>query len=70
MGLRRRFSREFKPEAVRPVRERVVAMAQVARDLDVHVIVLRVYPTCDAARTDIFDYLERFYNPTRRHSAA
>ncbi len=28
----------------------------------------KIYPTRDAARTDIFDYIERFYNPTRRHS--
>ncbi len=41
MGSRRRFSREFKQEAVRLVRERGVAVAQVARDLDVHVNVLR-----------------------------
>jgi putative transposase len=26
------------------------------------------YLTRDAARTDIFDYIERFYNPIRRHS--
>lgn len=26
------------------------------------------YPTRDAARADVFDYLERFYNPIRRHS--
>jgi transposase InsO family protein len=26
------------------------------------------YPTRDAARADIFDYIERFYNPRRRHS--
>jgi putative transposase len=26
------------------------------------------YATRHAARTDIFDYIERFYNPTRRHS--
>lgn len=24
--------------------------------------------TRDAARADVFDYIERFYNPTRRHS--
>lgn len=24
--------------------------------------------TCDAARADVFDYIERFYNPVRRHS--
>jgi putative transposase len=26
------------------------------------------YATRQAARTDIFDYSERFYNPARRHS--
>ena len=31
---RRKFSREFKLEAVRLVRERGVAVAQTARDLD------------------------------------
>ncbi len=38
---RRRFSREFKLEAVRLVRDRGVAVAQAARDLDVHENVLR-----------------------------
>ena len=33
---RRRFSREFKVEAVKLVRERGVSVAQAARDLDVH----------------------------------
>jgi putative transposase len=28
----------------------------------------RVYRTRDAARADVFDYIERFYNATRRHS--
>ena len=26
------------------------------------------YKTRDEARADIFDYIERFYNPRRRHS--
>jgi putative transposase len=26
------------------------------------------YTTRDAARADVFDYIERFYNPLRRHS--
>lgn len=26
------------------------------------------YPTRDAVRADVFDYIERFYNPRRRHS--
>jgi transposase len=38
---RRKFSREFKLEAVRLVRDRGVAVAQAARDLDLHVNVLR-----------------------------
>jgi transposase len=38
---RRRFSREFKLEAVKLVRERGVTAAQAARDLDVHENVLR-----------------------------
>jgi len=38
---RRRFSREFKLEAVKLVRERGVTAAQAARDLDLHENVLR-----------------------------
>jgi transposase-like protein len=33
---RRQFTREFKVEAVRLVRERGVSVAQASRDLDVH----------------------------------
>lgn len=29
----------------------------------------KVYRTRDHARADVFDYIERFYNPRRRHSA-
>ena len=38
---RRRFTREFKVEAVKLVRERGVALRQAARDLNVHEYVLR-----------------------------
>ena len=38
---RRSFSREFKLEAVRLVRERRISVAQAARDLDVHENLLR-----------------------------
>lgn len=38
---RRSFSREFKLEAVRLVRERGVSVAQAARDLDLHQNMLR-----------------------------
>ena len=126
MVARRRFTREFKREAVRLVVERQMAMAHVARDLDVHVNVLRgwvrayrldprhaftgegqqkpedgeltrlrrevvtlraerdilkvasslkiervnrrTYHSCAQSRQDIFDDIERFYNPRRRDS--
>jgi transposase len=38
---RRRFSREFKVEAVKLIRDRGVSAVQAARDLDVHENVLR-----------------------------
>lgn len=38
---RRKFSREFKLEAVRLVKDRGVSVAQAARDLDLHENVLR-----------------------------
>ncbi len=38
---RRKFSREFKLEAMRLVRERGAAVAKAARDLDVHENVVR-----------------------------
>jgi transposase len=38
---RRKFSREFKIEAVRLIRERGVSVAQAARDLDLHENTLR-----------------------------
>jgi transposase len=41
MPSRRRYSKEFKHEAVRLVLVEKVAMTQVARDLDLHVNVLR-----------------------------
>jgi putative transposase len=28
----------------------------------------KLYRTRDAARADVFDYIERFYNTVRRHS--
>lgn len=38
---RRKFSREFKVEAARLIKERGVSVAQASRDLDVHENVLR-----------------------------
>lgn len=29
----------------------------------------RIYPTKEAARADLFDYIEMFYNPKRRHGS-
>jgi len=28
----------------------------------------KIYKTRDQLRADVFDYIERFYNPKRRHS--
>lgn len=47
---RRKFSREFKLEAVKLVRDRGVAVAQAARDLDLHVNVLRKWVRNQAVR--------------------
>ncbi|CUI26222.1 Transposase [Achromobacter ruhlandii] len=41
MKARRQFSREFKVEAVKLVKERGVSVMQACRDLDVHENVLR-----------------------------
>lgn len=43
MGTKRQFSWEFKVEAVKLVTERGVAVAQAARDLDVHETQLRAW---------------------------
>ena len=43
MATRRRFSREFKIEAVKLVTERGVSIAQAARDLDVHGTMVRAW---------------------------
>ena len=41
MVTRKKFSREFKLEAVKLVRDRGVSVAQAARDLDIHENLLR-----------------------------
>lgn len=30
----------------------------------------RIYPNRDTARSDVFDFIEMFYNPIRRHGSA
>ena len=92
---RRKFTREFKLEAVRLIKDRGVSYVQAAQDLGVHVSQLRdwvkkladdpqhAFPghgqmkpeqleiarlKRDEAKADVFDYIERFYNPKRRHS--
>jgi transposase len=40
---RRKFTREFKLEAVKLIKERGVSVAQASRDLDVHQTVLRTW---------------------------
>ena len=43
-------------------------LAQPAPSLKTERVRRQVYRTRDAARADVSDYIERFYNTTRRHS--
>ena len=44
------------------------AMESFFSSLKAERVARRVYRTRDQARADVFDYIERFYNPRRRHS--
>ena len=44
------------------------AMESFFSSLKIERIRGQVYRTRDQARADVFDYIERFYNPRRRHS--
>ncbi len=44
------------------------AMESFFSSLKIERVKRKVYRTRDQARADVFDYIERFYNPTRRHS--
>lgn len=69
---RRSYTAEHAAEAVRLVEERGIAVRQAVRELGKAINTLqacvKVSRTRDEARRDIFDRIERFYNPVRRHS--
>ena len=75
---RKPYPDEFKQEAVRLLTEQRLPRSQVARDLGVDPETLRrwvrelapdsVFPSHAAARSAVFDYIERFYNRQRLHS--
>jgi putative transposase len=44
------------------------AMESFFSSLKTERLARKTYATRNAARADVFDYIERFYNPTRRHS--
>jgi len=44
------------------------AMESFFSSLKTERIARKIYRTRDAARADVFDYIERFYNTKRRHS--
>lgn len=44
------------------------AMESFLSSLKTERIRSKVYRTRDEVRADVFDYIERFYNPRRRHS--
>ena len=80
MGVWRRAAPPFGPGigysvwdramGTRPVRETVAmaAMESFFSSLKTERTARKVYRTRDEARADVFDYIERFYNPRRRHS--
>jgi putative transposase len=45
------------------------AMESFFSSLKTERLARKVYRTRDGARAEVFDYIERFYKPTRRHSA-
>ena len=45
------------------------AMESFFSSLKIERVSRRIYRTRDEARADVFDYIERFYNPKRRHSS-
>ncbi len=44
------------------------AMESFFSSLKIERTARKTYRTRDQARADVFDYIERFYNPRRRHS--
>src|SRR6266700_2313831 len=44
------------------------AMESFFSSLKIERTARKTYQTRDEARADVFDYIERFYNPKRRHS--
>ena len=44
------------------------ALKSFFSSLKIERVARKTYRTRDRARADVFDYIERFYNPTRRHS--
>ncbi|WP_234832332.1 IS3 family transposase, partial [Rhodopseudomonas palustris] len=44
------------------------AMESFFSSLKTERVARKTYRTRDEARADVFDYIERFYNATRRHS--
>jgi putative transposase len=51
------YTAEFKAEAVK----QVISLKKER-------IKRQIYPTRDDAKSDVFDYIESFYNRVRRHS--
>jgi putative transposase len=44
------------------------AMETFFSSLKTEQVARKTYRTREQARADVFDYIKRFYNPTRRHS--
>ena len=62
-----RYPEEFKTEAVKQILDHGHSVADVSSRLGVSTHSLYKWVR---ARSDIFNYIEMFYNPRRRHSSA
>ena len=62
-----RARRDVQPKPLRHVWDNA-AMESLFSSLKVERVAGKIYRTKDQARADVFDYIERLYNPRRRHS--
>ncbi len=74
MTAKQPYPEEFKIEAVKQITERGHRVADVSARIGVsqHSLYrwIKAYSAPAAARADVFNYIEMFYNPKRRHGTA
>ena len=70
LSRRRQYNRDFKVSAVRLLAESDKSLSEVVLSLGIHETMLRKWRNQlrERAQTIIFEYIEVFYNRSRRHS--